>query len=69
MRIETIRAWMLVGFCLLMIGTLLYIFDVTDGAMLSAIDAYLQVDGPSMRPDYIAHPMLFGKAVRVLSGI
>jgi hypothetical protein len=31
MRIETIRAWMLVGFCLLTIGTLLYIFDVTDG--------------------------------------
>jgi hypothetical protein len=30
MRIETVRAWMFVGFCLLTIGTLLYIFDVTD---------------------------------------
>ena len=29
MRVETIRAWMLVGFCLLTLGTLLFMFEVT----------------------------------------
>ena len=34
MRIETIKGWMLVGFGLLIIGMLLYVFEVTaDGEL------------------------------------
>ena len=34
MRLETIAAWIFVGFGLLMIGTLLYLFKVTEGGKL-----------------------------------
>ena len=37
MRIETIKAWMLVGFGLLIIGMLLDVFEVTAGRQISAI--------------------------------
>ena len=31
MRIETITAWIFIGFGLLMIGALLYLFQITEG--------------------------------------
>ena len=34
MRIETIRTWMFAGFCLLTLGTLLSMFEVTAGGRL-----------------------------------
>jgi hypothetical protein len=30
-RVETTKAWMFVGFCLLIIGTWLFLFGVTEG--------------------------------------
>ena len=30
MRIETVRVWMLVGFCLLLAGMCLYVLEVTE---------------------------------------
>jgi ABC-type multidrug transport system permease subunit len=35
MRIETITAWIFIGFGLLMIGTLLYMFEITEGGKLA----------------------------------
>ena len=35
MTIETVRAWMFVGFCLMTAGTLLYMFEVTEGGKLA----------------------------------
>jgi len=52
MRIETVRAWMFVGFCLLTIGTLLYIFDVTDGPaiFLAAVGFVYFIVGGRVHP-------------------
>jgi uncharacterized integral membrane protein len=37
MRIETIKAWMLVGFGLLIIGMLLYVFAVIAGRQIRLV--------------------------------
>ena len=37
MSVETIAAWIFVGFGLLMIGTLLYMFQITEGRFLAVI--------------------------------
>jgi hypothetical protein len=41
MRIESIKAWMLVGFGLLLIGMLLYMFEVTEGGKLAKFVAVM----------------------------
>ena len=37
MSVETIAAWIFVGFGLLMIGTLLYMFQITEGRFLAVL--------------------------------
>lgn len=39
MRIETITAWIFIGFGLLMIGTLLYTLRLADGKLASVVAA------------------------------
>jgi hypothetical protein len=41
MRIETIKGWMLVGFGLLIIGMLLYVFEVTEADKLAQFVAVM----------------------------
>ena len=35
MRIEIVRAWMLVGFCLVLAGMYLYMLQITEGGKLA----------------------------------
>jgi len=35
MRIEIVRAWMLVGFCLVLVGMYLYMLQITEGGKLA----------------------------------
>ena len=43
MRIEIVRAWMLVGFCLVLVGMYLYMLQITEGGKLAVFLAAMGI--------------------------